>query len=182
MKKILIIAAALVTAYGVQAQGQFSFTTLGATTGIIFVDSVASGVKANTYKVDYAYSTTAGVSNPALLTSAPAAQVKTINSSGIFIGTVQNFGGASATAGLPTLGAATISLQVRAWAPTSATYADAVAAQAIDGTTRYGSSTIWNVTLGDPTGTPPGTATSIKNAFPSFAVTARSEESCRERV
>lgn len=174
MKKILIIAAVLATACHVHAQGQFAFTTLGASTGLIYIDTVG-GAKANGYSVDYAYSMTANVTDPALLTSAPVAQVKTINASGIFIGTVQNFGGPTPTAGLPTAGATTISLQIRAWfsGTGDTTYASAVADPLGD---RYGSTLPFNLSLGDPTASPPGSATPIKNAFPSFAAVVNTPE------
>lgn len=165
-KKLFIIATLAALSAQSYAQGVFNFGT--SATGVsapIYVDSIASGVKASGYLSTFYYvqgtvdDTTfnAGTPTDGLTT----ATYKTINSAGNIFGGKQS---------LSFTGAATI--QVRAWDASSPTYAAAVAAGL-----HAGESLVVHINLPDGTSTPAPTTPNLVGLGSFAAVIATPEPS-----
>jgi len=159
MKKVAIIASVFIcTALQTFAQGQFNFSNIGLSpAALVYVGSVGSGVLTdNTYDFNYVYAL-APNATASQLTSIGLATPKVGMAGGEFLGGTQTFANYTGT----------ITLQIQAWkAAGGSTYA-----QAVQNGAYAGESSIMQVALGNPQGSPPGTATKLGGILSSFAVT-----------
>jgi hypothetical protein len=157
MKKILIVAGVIAcSALQTYAQGQFVFANGGITPSApVYVGSLTSGVKTDaTYSFDYIYTSGTTVSASALTTEGITV---TGIANGLFNGSTQI---------LPVTG--TITAEIRGWKTSlGATYDTAYAAQ---GGNYTGTSTLLTISLGNPAGSPPSTATKLGTILSSFYV------------
>jgi hypothetical protein len=136
MKKILILAALLVSTAVSFAQGTVTFANNTAT-AITNVSSGSAPYPRAVVNVALYGSTSLGLLNDSSLTLVGAV-TNTLPTGGIFIGGTRFIGAEGST----------VTLQVRAWSGAFATYEAALAAALVDGTTLVGKSGYWEQSTG----------------------------------